>query len=125
MKYSKDEQARVFWNRFDEVRGKRHVKSICELAGLEYEPIRVLRTRHRLPDLCVANKLSKIIDVSMEYLLTGKNEDNTTTICEEAKAVQDSPVLKRIVRLCLDRPDFLLMLQSFMGVNEKMEKSIG
>lgn len=63
-----------FWNRLDFKRGKTTLKSLTEFLGIEYETIRVQRTRHRFPKPEYMYLLAQSLDVSVDYLLTGKSE---------------------------------------------------
>lgn len=63
-----------FWNRLDFKRGKTTLKSLTESLGIEYETIRVQRTRHRFPKPEYMYLLAQSLDVSVDYLLTGKSE---------------------------------------------------
>lgn len=66
-----EDEAREFWNRFDELRGSRTVKEISESIGIDYEAIRVQRTRRRIPRLSIAVKLAAEVGSSLEYLACG------------------------------------------------------
>ena len=65
------DEAREFWNRFDSLRGARTVKSIAESIEVDYELIRVQRTRMRTPRITLAVKLAKEIGTTVEYLVNG------------------------------------------------------
>ena len=63
-----------FWNRLDFARGKKTIKALTESLGIEYETIRVQRTRHRFPKPEYMYLLAQSLDVTVDYLLTGKKE---------------------------------------------------
>jgi hypothetical protein len=67
------EEAREFWSRVDVMRGSRTVKNIAETIGIEYELIRVQRTRHRTPRLTIAVAIAKELGTTVEYLASGEN----------------------------------------------------
>lgn len=73
MDYDGVEDARSFWNRFDDLRGSRTVKDIADSIGIDYELIRVQRTRYRVPKINVAVKIANEVGSSVEYLVTGMN----------------------------------------------------
>ncbi|MBN2756005.1 MAG: hypothetical protein JXR51_02435 [Bacteroidales bacterium] len=65
-----------FWERVDALRQKKTIKALTEELGIEYESIRVQRTRHRYPNpehmLLIANGLN----TSLEFLLSGETTQN-------------------------------------------------
>ena len=67
------EEARRFWNRFDDLRGTRTVKEIADAIGIEYELVRVQRTRKRVPKLSIAVGIAKELGTTVEYLACGTN----------------------------------------------------
>lgn len=67
------EEARGFWNRFDALRGSRTIKDIANAIGIDYELVRVQRTRYRTPKLGLAVNLANELGTTVEYLATGEN----------------------------------------------------
>lgn len=64
-------EAREFWNRFDLLRGSRTVKEIAESIGVDYELIRVQRTRQRTPKLTLAVSIANELGTTVEHLVCG------------------------------------------------------
>jgi len=64
-------EAIEFWKRFDSFRKGRTVKDIAEAIGVEYNLVRVQRTRHVLPKLPVAVALAREVGTTVEYLVDG------------------------------------------------------
>ena len=84
-----------FWGNLDEARrGRASLKEICTRLGIAYQRIADQRSECRLPKLedayCLANELG----VSIEFLLTGK--DQLTTY---------PPRVERIAKACLNAND--------------------
>jgi len=69
------EDARLFWNRFDSLRNGRTVKDIANSIGVEYELIRVQRTRYRIPKASIVVLLARELGTTTEFLVTGENND--------------------------------------------------
>lgn len=67
-----EDDARDFWNRIDDLRGKKKLTEIAEATGINYELMRVQRTRHRIPSLKICVILAKHLGSSVEFLATGK-----------------------------------------------------
>jgi hypothetical protein len=62
-----------FWKRVDLARSKQFtLKQIVEDAGLNYHLVKVQRSCNRIPKALDAAKLASVLDVSLEWLLTGK-----------------------------------------------------
>lgn len=76
----------IFWKNFDAASRKRTLISIVERAGLNYKTIKNQRSGLRLPGLEDAYALAKVLDVSLEYLLTG--EEDTTFPPRLAKIIK-------------------------------------
>lgn len=62
-----------FWKRVDMARSKQiTLKHLVEEAGLNYHLVKVQRSCNRIPKALDAAKLASVLDVSLEWLLTGK-----------------------------------------------------
>jgi hypothetical protein len=62
-----------FWKRVDATRPKtKTLKQLVEEAGLNYHLVKVQRSCNRIPKAMEAAKLAKVLDLSLEWLLTGK-----------------------------------------------------
>lgn len=67
-----EDDSRDFWNRIDDLRGKKKLTEIAEATGINYELMRVQRTRHRIPSLKICVMLANHLGSSVEFLATGK-----------------------------------------------------
>ena len=89
-----------FWKRFDSKleSQKENMKDFSERMNIPYTALTQLRTKDRMPKVDVATNLARGLGTSVEYLVTGKDE----SISEEARAVENDPELKYLVRLCMN-----------------------
>ena len=94
-------EAREFWARFDQIKGQRQVKEIVEAAGIEYELIRVQRTRQRLPQLRHAVLLARELGTTVEYLACGMDIAHHRSMLLYEAYVHASDECRRIVELAL------------------------
>lgn len=79
----KDNLAREFWNRVDLMLGTETLKDLCKKAGLNYDSIRNRKSgaTYSLPRMETGYALSRALGVSMEFLLTGK-DDRPASVAE-------------------------------------------
>ncbi len=96
-----EDDAREFWNHFDALRGSRTVKDISESIGIDYESIRVQRTRRRIPKLSIAIKLANELGSSLENLMLGTDNHQPFSKTLYNAYVNASESNKNIVRLAL------------------------
>lgn len=71
-----------FWKNVDNVREYREMsrKELAYKAGFSLTSLSTGITRNSIPSADVAYRIAKTLNVSIEYLLTGKNEsDNNST----------------------------------------------
>lgn len=62
-----------FWKRVDAARPKNTtLKQLVEDAGLNYHLVKVQRSCNRIPKALEAARLAAVLEVSLEWLLTGK-----------------------------------------------------
>ena len=66
-----------FWKNVREELGYHLItqKELAEKIGISYNTLQSWITKDRLPDVEQALKISKQLNTSIEYLVTGKNED--------------------------------------------------
>ena len=83
-----------FWNRVDE-NNSSTLKELCTRAGVDYKRVMHNRTDCRVPKAEDMLNLSKSLNVSIEYLLTGQDPYRLSA---EAKAVNEDPELQAVVR---------------------------
>lgn len=72
----RDELARAFWGRVDERLGASTLKDLCAKAGINYSSVRNRKSGpvYSLPRIETGYAISKALGVSVEYLLTGKED---------------------------------------------------
>ena len=88
-----------FWKLIDRLNPYKTVSELAEGAGINYHNIKQQRTDCRIPKAEDLYKLSKALNCSMEYLITGK-EDNTTS--PEIEFVENNPAMLTLVRYCMN-----------------------
>lgn len=85
-----------FWDRvfIEQYKLKMTDVALSEVSGIPYGTIHTQKSRKSLPKADILLALSKALDVSSDFLLTGEGE----VLCAEAQAVQDDPELRALVR---------------------------
>lgn len=108
-----NDTARNFWQRVDLLRGDRQLNDITQKAGLNYDTIRNKRSGRKpvLPNLQDGCALARELHTTVDYLLYGEEH---IQISAEAIAVENDSSLKYIVRLCMDKPEFLQVVQAVL-----------
>jgi hypothetical protein len=92
------DQGYYFWKRVDMVRPK-HVtlKQIVHDAQLNYHLVKVQRSCNRIPKALEAAQLAGVLNVSLEWLLTGKittsEYQNCAPLLDQRKRQQISRIL--------------------------------
>lgn len=70
-----------FWKRVDAARPKTMtLKHVVEEAGLNYHLVKVQRSCNRIPKAIEAAKLAAALEVSLEWLITGKLCDAQSSV---------------------------------------------
>ena len=111
------DDAREFWNRVDFLRGKTKLTDITSSVGIDYELIRVQRTRHRIPSIKVCVKLAKVLNSTVEYLATGIDEPDINDPI--VNAVINSKLLYSIVSaLSKMSSEKLEAISELLGINK-------
>lgn len=85
------------WARIDGVRGNSRLLDIAKATGIKYQRIKEQRSSNRIPSAEDLFKIAKMLNVSMEYLLTGESTVNYQ-LCREAMMVNQDEELKALVR---------------------------
>ena len=103
-----------FWQRVDGVlhHKKMNYRILCKKTGIEYRSINTQRTRHALPKAEQLYTMSSLLNVTMEYLLTGKKSSD---ISEEAQAIEYDSELKYLVKLCMEDRSLISFLSHVRG----------
>ena len=100
----KELNAYEFWNRIDCSKGPMSLKELAEQANVKYTSIKDQRSKNRLPNLIDAYALASILNTTIDYLLTG---ENTSTLSEEAQAVERDEKLRLLVNTLMHDPHLL------------------
>lgn len=88
-----------FWKLIDRLNPYKTVSELAEAAGINYHNIKQQRTDCRIPKAEDLFKLSRALNCSMEYLLTGKEE---TIADPEIEFVENNPAMRTLVRFCMN-----------------------
>ncbi len=85
----KEAGAEKFWERFDRERKSKgiSIKSITERLDLSYPLLITQRSRQIFPSVTTACKIAKILDTTVEYLITGEELVN---LVEDSMGIQGS-----------------------------------
>lgn len=89
--------AYALWARVDKARGNCSLNDIAKSTGINYQRIKEQRSSNRIPSAEDMFKLSKVLNVSFEYLLTGESTESPL-ISPEARLVDQDEELKALVR---------------------------
>lgn len=109
------------WNRVDELK-KEPLTTLCEKVGIPYTRVKRNRTDCRVPSCEDLLLISKYLNVSIEYLLTG--ESLLQPLTPEAQAVENDPDLRALVR-AVQRDRTLLSAISAVVKSYEKETKIG
>ena len=113
----KENRGYYFWKQVDLQRGKTLLSEIASALCLNYQSIRDQRTNNRLPKLEDAYSIASYLGVSIEYILTGK--DDSRKLTAEAEAVNNDPELQALVRAVLRDPNLLRVISAVVMSSEK------
>ena len=94
--------------------------ALAEQSGIPYGTIHTQKARQSLPKADMLLSLAEALEVSADYLLTGR--ESQASICKEAQAVNDSSELQALVRAVMRDPALLRVISA---VVESSEKSVG
>ena len=104
-----------FWNRVDESNSST-LKELCIKAGVDYKRVMHNRTDCRVPKAEDMLNLSKSLNVSIEYLLTGQDPYRLSA---EAKAVNEDPELQAVVRAIVRDRRLLHVISAVVESSER------
>lgn len=112
-----ESDSKSFWQRFDSLRGRETLKSICQKTGIKIASIKSERSTNRLPNLRDTYKLAKYLGCTIEYLLSGHSDEENYSQVEKdlIKAYREAPTY---IRVCAEQA-----LKSIIPLNNE-KKSI-
>lgn len=112
-----------FWKRVDMIRPKQvTLKQIVEEAGLSYHLVKVQRSCNRIPKALDAAKLAAVLEVSLEWLLTGKI--GKVSYNENLLNYKERRQISRIFhKLMVSDYRRLLSVESALGISPSQEKT--
>lgn len=95
-----------FWKRIDTLTNSKGVtlKELCQRAEINYGSMRRQRTLVIYPGVSELISIAKNLNTSLDYLLTG---ENTSTLSEEAQAVERDDKLRLLVNTLMHDPHLL------------------
>lgn len=100
----KEETARSFWSRVDDLWGGKPLKDLASDCQVDYVLFLNWRTKHRLPDLVSACNIAHVLDTCTEYLTFGhRNMDNGVPrdVFQKLKTAssEDLELVRRVLRM--------------------------
>ena len=106
---NKIESAYAFWNRVDKV-SKFSSKELSLKLEINYRTMLDMRSRCRFPSIEDIVKISNILNVSIDWLLTGY----TSNVSEEAKYVEENPDARLLIRALMKNPAILPLISTLL-----------
>ena len=106
---NKTENAYAFWNRVDKV-SNLSSKELSLKLEINYRTMLDMRSRCRFPSIENIIRISDILNVSIDWLLTGEEHKQT----EEALYVEQNPDAKLLVRAIMQNPHLLSVISTLL-----------
>lgn len=106
---NKIESAYAFWNRVDKV-SKFSSKELSLKLKINYRTMLDMRSRCRFPSIENIVRISNILNVSIDWLLTGY----TSNVSEEAKYVEENPDARLLIRAIMKNPAILPLISTLL-----------
>ena len=106
---NKTENAYAFWNRVDKV-SNLSSKELSLKLEINYRTMLDMRSRCRFPSIENIVRISNILNVSIDWLLTGELYTET----EEALYVEQNPDAKLLVRAIMQNPHLLSVISTLL-----------
>ena len=106
---NKTENAYAFWNRVDKV-SNLSSKELSLKLEINYRTMLDMRSRCRFPSIENIVRISNILNVSIDWLLTGELYTET----EEALYVEQNPDAKLLVRVIMQNPHLLSVISTLL-----------
>ena len=106
---NKTENAYAFWNRVDKV-SNFSSKELSIKLEINYRTMLDMRSRCRFPSIENIIRISDILHVSIDWLLTGEAYKQT----EEALFVEQNPDAKILVRAIMQNPHLLSVISTLL-----------
>ena len=106
---NKTENAYAFWNRVDKV-SKFSSKELSLKLEINYRTMLDMRSRCRFPSIENIVRISNILNVSIDWLLTGEVYTET----EEALYVEQNPDARLLIRAIMKNPAILPLVSTLL-----------
>ena len=106
---NKTENAYAFWNRVDKV-SNFSSKELSIKLEINYRTMLDMRSRCRFPSIENIIRISDILNVSIDWLLTGEEHKQT----EEALYVEQNPDAKLLIRAIMKNPAILPLVSTLL-----------
>ena len=109
-----------FWKLVDQINPYRSMSGLVKAADLNYNNIKQQRSDCRIPKADDLLKISEATGKSINFLLTGKDDDRPQIkLSEEALFVEESVAMKSLVRFCMNNPNLLQAFELIMNAQKK------
>lgn len=106
---NKIENAYAFWNRVDKV-SSLSSKELSIKLEINYRTMLDMRSRCRFPSIENIIRISDILNVSIDWLLTGEEHKQT----EEALYVEQNPDARLLIRALMKNPAILPLVSTLL-----------
>lgn len=106
---NKIENAYAFWNRVDKV-SSLSSKELSLKLEINYRTMLDMRSRCRFPSIENIIRISDILNVSIDWLLTGEEHKQT----EEALYVEQNPDARLLIRAIMKNPAILPLVSTLL-----------
>lgn len=113
----------LFWQRIDMVLLDYNM-SIAQLSRgtkISYDSFKSWRSKHRIPDVESLIKISDFLDLSLDALLKGKNNQNKHS---QPQMFAENPVLNQIIKICIERPRIMDSIAILLGICPEKTEAI-
>ena len=106
---NKIESAYAFWNRVDKV-SSLSSKELSLKLEINYRTMLDMRSRCRFPSIENIVRISDILNVSIDWLLTGEEHKQT----EEVLYVEQNPDARLLIRAIMKNPAILSLVSTLL-----------
>lgn len=113
-----------FWKQIDFLLNKNHLTNLdlSDKAGIVYRTVTTQRNRHSIPNGEQLLRMAKTLNVSIEYLLTGK--EDPFCLSQEAAEVQKDENLQAIVRSILEDRNLIPAVLAYISTYEQKMRPV-
>lgn len=110
-----------FWRNVDFACKDKSLADLSKITGISYSTIRNQRSINRMPQLYDAYLIAKALNVSVESLITGK--EDSTYLSPEALEVQKDKNLQSVVNAILINKEVIPSVIAFISsLNQELDR---